>query len=372
MEANTAEFLEKLLDISRIMAESRDLDSLLHYAMEAAMELVNARQGHLILVAEDGSLNFQVMHGVADEISHSVLNRVLESQQPLLIHDALKHSQYGKSSSIRDYLLRSIMCVPLISRERLLGAVYVENRSLPNAFQEPHLDVLIFFSKQAAVLIENAILTANLQKAREELVTTREEERRRIRRDLHDGLGPSLAALRLELQAARNLVTSDTATSADLLEEVKGEIDDILGDVRRIVYELRPPALDELGLVSAIEEYMSTCERSSDLQFELIVPEKLPNLTAAVEVAVYRIVMEAITNVIRHAQAQHCQIQLMSLDQMLKLEIVDDGQGLSKQVRSGVGLASMRERVGELGGVLEITGDSGVRIKVELPLSIQA
>jgi signal transduction histidine kinase len=367
MEPNTVEFLERLLDMSRHMAEDRNPDSLLDYAMGAAMDLVNARQGHLILVEDDGSLNFQVMHGEPDEVSHSVLERVLSSQQSLWIPDALEHEEFGQVSSIRTYLLRSIMCAPLISRDHLLGAVYVENRSLPNAFQEPHLDALMFFSRQAAVLIENALLTANLQKAREQLVTTREEERRRIRRDLHDGLGPSLAALRMELEAARNLVSSDIDSSADLLEDAKDEIDDILGNVRRIVYELRPPALDELGLVSAIEEYITARERGGDLHFELIVPDSLPPLPAAVEVAVYRIAMEAITNVIRHAHARNCVVRL-ALDANLRLEIQDDGQGLPEKIQSGVGLSSMRERVGELGGTLNITNHAGTHIQVELPL----
>lgn len=367
MEPNTVEFLQQLLDMSRTMAENRDPDSLLDYALEAAMGLVNARQGHLILVEDDGTLNFHVMHGEPDEVSRSVLDRVLSTQQPLWIPDALEDQHFGTVSSIRAYLLRSIMCAPLISRNHLLGAVYVENRSLPNAFQEPHLDALIFFAKQAAVLIENALLTANLQKAREQLVTMREEERRRIRRDLHDGLGPSLAALRMELEAARNLVSSDISTSGELLEDMKTEIDDLLGNVRRIVYELRPPALDELGLVSAIEQYITTGERSGDLRFELIALDSLPPLPAAVEVAMYRIAMEAITNVIRHAQAKNCVVRV-SLDENLRLEIQDDGQGLPEKIHAGVGLSSMRERVGELGGTLRITSDAGTHIQVELPL----
>ncbi|HLA43859.1 MAG TPA: GAF domain-containing protein, partial [Aggregatilineales bacterium] len=198
METNTVEFLERLLDISRIMAENQEPDPLLEYAMQVAMELVNAEQGHLILMATDRSLEFRVTHGALEEISHSILNRVLENREPLRITDALSSEEFEGAPSIQDFRLRSIMCVPLISREILLGAVYVENRSNANVFQQPHLDVLVFFAKQAAVLIENAMLTASLQQAREQLVITREEERRRIRRDLHSELGPSLAALRLE------------------------------------------------------------------------------------------------------------------------------------------------------------------------------
>ncbi len=370
MEPKTVEFLQQLLDISRIMAESRDLDSLLDYALEAALDLVHAQHGHLILLKEDGTLHFRVSVGTADDISHTILNRVLATQQPLLIDDAVGHTEYGKITSVLNLALRSIMCVPLISRDQLLGGVYVENRTIANMFQPHHLEVLIFFAKQAGVLIENAMLATHLQKAHEALVTVRAEERRRIRRDLHDGLGPSLAALRMELAAARNLSSSNIAASSELIEEMKGEVDNILVDIRRIVYELRPPALDELGLISAIEEYIATCERNNELAFNLSVPDHLPPLPAAIEVAIYRIIMEAITNVIRHANADHCLVRL-SIDRAVLLEIHDNGQGLPEKLHAGVGLSSMRERIAELGGIFHINSHKGTHIKVELPFSIE-
>jgi two-component system NarL family sensor kinase len=163
----------------------------------------------------------------------------LGEQESLRITDALSSEDFFGAPSIQDFQLRSIMCVPLISQNKLLGAVYVENRSRANIFQQQHLDALVFFAKQAAVLIENAILTDSLQKARERLVTTREEERRRIRRELHGELGPSLAALRLEIDTAQMLLLRDTGEAAQLLNTMQDEVEDILTQVRRVIYELR-------------------------------------------------------------------------------------------------------------------------------------
>ncbi|MCB0234579.1 MAG: two-component sensor histidine kinase, partial [Anaerolineae bacterium] len=130
---------------------------------------------------------------------------------------------------------------------------------------------------------------------------TREEERRRLRRDLHDGLGPQLASLSLKADTARNLVEEDPATAARLLFDVKTQTQDAIGDIRRLVHGLWPPALDQLGLAGALSEQASALSSANGVQIVLAAPEALPSLSAAVEVAAYRIVTEALTNVVRHA-----------------------------------------------------------------------
>jgi signal transduction histidine kinase len=168
------------------------------------------------------------------------------------------------------------------------------------------------------------------------LVTAREEERRRLRRDLHDGLGPALASLTLKLDAARNLLARDRAATETLL-------------------------LDELGLVSAIREHAARNVSANGLRVLVEAPESLPPLPAAVEVAAYRITMEALTNVARHAQAHTCVVRL-SLPEAggrpqgspLQIEIVDDGVGLPADRRAGVGLTSVRERAAEIGGTCAV------------------
>src|SRR5215207_2863979 len=211
-------------------------------------------------------------------------------------------------------------------------------------------------------------LSADLQRSRERLVTAREEERRRLRRDLHDGLGPRLAAQTLKVGSARSLYHQDPAAADALLAGLETDIEEALTDIRRLVYDLRPPALDELGLVGAIREAAAQYGENG-LSISIRTPERLPVLPAAVEVAAYRIVQEALTNVVRHAHAGTCLVCL-SLNDVLELEITDDGVGLPADRRAGVGLSSMRERAAELGGtcVIEPVTSGGARVLARLPL----
>ena len=205
--------------------------------------------------------------------------------------------------------------------------------------------------------------------ARERLVAAREEERRRLRRDLHDGLGPALAGAALKVEAAENLLQIDAEAASRLLGDARAEIQDAVADVRRLVYALRPPALDELGLVGALREQAERLEVGERVRVEVDAPGRLDGLPAAVEVAAYRIALEAMTNVARHADAQACRVRI-SVNGVLELEITDDGHGLPSDYRTGVGISSMRERAEELGGTcgIERLDGHGTRVRARLPL----
>src|SRR5690606_27158181 len=174
-------------------------------------------------------------------------------------------------------------------------------------------ELLAGLARQAGAAIQSVRLTADLQNARQRLVTAREEERRRLRRDLHDGLGASLASIAMQIDAARSLVDEAPDASKLMLGELTAQVQETIADVRRLIYNLRPPALDDVGLAGALRQ-LAASHANKGLQIELIVPEVMPSLTAAVEVATYRIVQEALTNVVRHAQAQRCRVQL-SIDE---------------------------------------------------------
>jgi signal transduction histidine kinase len=223
-------------------------------------------------------------------------------------------------------------------------------------------------AKPAGVAVQAVRLTADLQWSRERLVSAREEERRRLRRDLHDGLGPALAASVLQLDAARRLIAVDPEAAEALLVELRDQTQESIADVRRLVYELRPPALDELGLVQALREQASRLGGDGAID----APERLPPLPAAVEVAAYRIATEAMTNVVRHAHATRCDVRL-SLNGGLVLEVEDDGSGLPPGCRAGVGLHSMRERAAELGGSCTVAGrpGGGTVVRALLPLGVR-
>ena len=269
-------------------------------------------------------------------------------------------------------LERDGLCIPLIHQGETLGYIVLGPRALNEAFSSTDLRLLDDLAPQVGVAVHAVRLTADLQRSREQLVLAREEERRRLRRDLHDGLGPQLAGLTLKLEAARNRLTDDPLADS-LLADLAKRTQDATADIRRLVYGLRPPTLDELGLVSALREGAAQYSQQglNGVRITIDAPENLPPLPAAVEVAVYRITQEALTNVVRHAEARICSVRL-TLDEQtgwLCLEIQDDGRGLSSTRRTGVGLNSMRERAEELGGTwtIESLSTGGTRILVRIP-----
>jgi signal transduction histidine kinase len=225
---------------------------------------------------------------------------------------------------------------------------------------------------QVAVALHALQLTLDLRRSRERLVFVQEEERRRIRRDLHDGLGPMLTAVAFQADAARNLIERDPGAAAELLKELRTEVSSSISEIRRLVYGLRPPALDAVGLVEALRQHagrFAEARQDGSLAVEIDAPPEVDDLPAAVEVAAYRIATEAITNAARHAHASRCRVRL-SAGESLEVEVVDDGSGWSDDAQAGVGLASMRERAEELGGTLAVTTalGGGSRVLASIPL----
>jgi signal transduction histidine kinase len=266
--------------------------------------------------------------------------------------------------------------LPLVYQNEQIGELRLAPRAPGETFTSADRALLNDLARQAGIAASAVRLTIDLQRlagelqhSRTQLVTTREEERRRLRRDLHDGLGPALGSLTLQLDTARNLFKSDPPAADALLVDLKTQVQTAIADIRRLVYELRPPTLDELGLVSALREQV-TRYRQPGLSITLNAPEHLQPLSAAVEVAIYRIAQEALTNVVRHAHAQHCVLTLEVDDHHVCLEVRDDGQGLPTDYRAGVGLTSMRERATELGGTCAIApvNAGGTRVFIRLPL----
>jgi signal transduction histidine kinase len=259
------------------------------------------------------------------------------------------------------------LAVPLVCQGETMGELRLAPRVPGEPFGEADRRLVAAIGVHAGIALYAVRLAADLQRARERLVAAREEERRRLRRDLHDGLGPTLAGLTLQLDAARTFLAGEPRGAA-LLLEMREQAQAALQDIRRLVDGLRPPALDELGLVCALREHVATYEHGETTVL-VEAPESLPLLPAAVEVAAYRIALEAVTNAVRHAQARTCRVRLLT-DGDFSLEIVDDGCGFAPEHREGLGLRSMRERAAELGGTCVIDGQPGrgTAVCVRLPL----
>ncbi|HEX6384640.1 MAG TPA: GAF domain-containing sensor histidine kinase [Anaerolineae bacterium] len=258
------------------------------------------------------------------------------------------------------------MDLPLTYQGEVIGHLICGPRVSGESFKKEEQRLLVDIARQAGVALQAVQSNADLQRSRERLVITREEERRRIRRDLHDGLGPALASQTLKIGSARALLKRDPEAADELLQQLETDSKAALQDVRRLVYNLRPPALDELGLLRAIQQ---DAPRHPGLVITFELPPGPLKLSAAVEVAVYRIVQEALANVVRHARASRASVRIET-GAALRLAVADNGQGLPAAYRSGVGLNSMRERAEELGGSFKILSarGAGTTIEVRLPL----
>lgn len=252
-----------------------------------------------------------------------------------------------------------IQAFPLIYQNELVGELIAGQRSAVEPLTPGDLQVLANIAQQTGAVVNSVRLAIELQNSRERLVTAIEEERRRLRRDLHDGIGPALASQTLKLDAASELVSSQPEQAIQLIQNLKSHTKTLVADIRRLVYDLRPPALDELGLAECLHAHVKQMmSHQHGLRIDLDIDEPLPKLSAAVEVAIYRITQEALTNVIKHADARRCNVTLQTAQSELVLQIVDDGKGLARPLKSGVGLQSMRERTEELGGRFSIADGS--------------
>lgn len=227
--------------------------------------------------------------------------------------------------------------------------------------------LLTDLAHQIGGAVHTSGLVDSLRAAAGQLVVAREQERRRLRHDLHDGLGPALAGLGLQLDAVQNLIEAGRPVG-DRIEVLRAGLRETVAEVRRIVEGLRPPAIDDLGLFGAVAELGHELAGGSGLTLDLDLPDQRPALPAAVEVAAYRVAQEALTNVVRHAGASTCRVTGSVADGALVLAFSDDGRGGVAPGR-GVGMSSMDQRAREIGGRVEVSSRGrGTTVTLRLPL----
>jgi signal transduction histidine kinase len=301
------------------------------------------------------------------------LGASLESADPLRVVDAITASVAEALKVDRAWVSPPgaevddprVVRVPLVHRDEPIGDLLVE---VPDGRRLSSADTALLhdIARQASVTVRAAQLAGDLQASRSRIVTAREEERKRLRRELHDGVGPSLAAILLMLEAARS--REDVATRDLLLVEIRDETKAAVAEVRRVVDELRPPAIDEVGLAGAIRQRAASLS-TDRLAFQVDSPGTSPPIPAAVEVAAFRIASEAMTNVAKHSGASRCRVDL-AFDRMLELTVSDNGQGSRRTPGNGVGWTSMTERAAELGGSCTIRdrSEGGLVVHAVLPL----
>jgi signal transduction histidine kinase len=272
----------------------------------------------------------------------------------------------------RDAALRRIPVIVISSMDEMESIVRCIDMGATDYLPKPFNPVLLHarISASLASLHEERMAVLREQFAR--VTAAQEEERQRIARELHDGLVPALASLNIRLRTVRKGLDQEDHPVAGEIEELAEQAQASIQDVRRLIRDLRPVALDELGLVPALREHLARCEREHNLVIEFLADEG-ERLPASMETALFRIVQEAVNNVLRHAQAGHVHVTLIRTVDRVTLRVADDGQGFDAQLpRSGrhFGLWSMRERVDQLGGHFEIrsTPGQGTTLTTVVPL----
>ena len=295
---------------------------------------------------------------------HDVLRAVADTLRlpyTAVVLDGVEWAAYGSAPAVTE-------SIALDYRGTAVGRLVIGLRAGESRLSRPDRAALELLAAPLAVAAHATRLSEELQRSREQIISSREEERRRLRRDLHDGLGTALTGIAFQADAARNLVRIDPERAEALLASLRSGAAEAIGDVRRLVYALRPPSLDELGLVGAIRRQVDHLD-SGATSVTLHAPDALPDLPAAVEVAAYRIVLEALTNATRHARARTIEVTVLAANASLEIIVDDDGDG-SAGWQPGVGMVAMRERVAELGGsLLAGPGVSGGRVDARLPIA---
>jgi len=260
----------------------------------------------------------------------------------------------------------AVETLPLVYTGRTVGALVVTPRG--DGLGRGDRLLLARLARQVAVAAHALVLAHEVARSREHVVAVREEERRRLYRDLHDGLGPSLAALALTVETARDVVPEEPDRAVALLDRALPRLRGTIDDVRAVVNGLRPPALDDLGLAGALTELATRFGAGPEVVVDVEVDD---GLAAATEVAAYRIVAEALANATRHAAAARVTVRVRRDGRLLRLAVTDDGRGIGPDAREdGVGLVSMRARAEEIGGglVIDASPGGGTRVRAWLPV----
>ena len=330
-----------------------------------------------IWLADGDALHLGAAHGEApkEKIAEDVGAMETLRRYP----DGLKPADLDPSSAYGAVLAQSgtALVLPLTHRGELVGALCLAPRSPGEDFTPADRRLLRDLATQAgaaahAVRLTVALHTSleHLRRSRERLVAAQEEERRRIQRDLHDGLGPVLASMRLRLEACLDATQETGDPLAGDLEQLYELVGQATGDIRRLVYDLRPPVLDQLGLAAALHQHCERFARESGIEVRFEAEEGLP-VPAAAEVALLRVAQEALHNVGKHARASRACVRLARSDGWLELEVQDDGVGFGPNghVSEGTGIGSMRERAELLGGTLQLSSShgAGTCVAVRIP-----
>jgi signal transduction histidine kinase len=317
--------------------------------------------GYIVETAEDGQQALEMLSAQSFDVV--LLDLIMPSMDGYQVLAQMKD----------DDALRRIPVIVISSSDEIESIVRCIEMGATDYLTKPFNPVLLHARLKASLASLHEERMAILRQQLAQVTAAQEEERRRIARELHDGVGPALASLNIRLRTARKLLERDHHPVAEEIEELAELAQANIQDIRRLIQDLRPAALDELGLMSALREYVARYQEEHGLEVALALPEGDERLPAPVETALFRIAQEALNNVAKHAQARRVEVAMTHDRGGVTLHIADDGRGFDPQAPqpgTHLGLWSMRERVEQLGGRFEVESapGAGTTVRAIIPL----
>lgn len=391
LEANR--HLLALNAIASTVSQSLSLDIILNNALDKALELIEAEAGGILLLDEKTkTLSYRAHCGLSDKfvqgaatlaVGEGVAGMAAQRGETLVVEDVSQDPRVSRRPLVDEEGLKAFVSVPLKSKERVVGVLNIASRS-PRTFSQQERQLLTALGHQLGIAIENAQLYEELhlkEQMRAELlrqiISAQEDERRRVSRELHDVTSQALSTIAVQLEALTIVPESSSEEIEKKVEGLKPVLAAASQEVRRLIYDLRPSLLDDLGLAAALRSCAHNSLDAAGIEVHLEVVSQEKKLPSQVEIALFRIVQEAITNIVCHARAESTYISLEFRDKGIAVQVEDDGVGfdpsqvdISAATGRGLGLLGMKERAELLGGALTIDTKpgSGTRLGVEIPI----
>ncbi len=395
MEQRILEANRNLLALNVIadaVSQSLDLDAILNSALDKVLELMKGNVGGILLLDEaTQTLSYRVCRGLSEEfvesisglrVGEGIAGMAAQQGEPIYVDNISQDPRLTRWTVIKEGL-RAFASVPLVSKNKVLGVMNIASHTL-RRFEPEDVQLLSSISNQIAVAIENVRLYDELREREGRrgdllrlVISTQEEERRRIARELHDETSQALTSLSLELGAVAGSLPPGADEAEAKLKGIQSIVTRTLDEIHKVIFELRPTLLDDLGLIPAIKWHAENYLEKAGVKVHLESAGQERRLPIEIETAVFRIIQEATTNIIRHAHAHSASISLEFAASSVAAHIEDDGRGfdLNNVVsaaggKRGLGLLSMKERIEHLGGILRIQSwpDKGTQIDIEVPI----
>lgn len=379
--------------IASTVSQSLSLDVILNSTLDKSLELIEAEAGGILLLDEKSqTLSYRAHCGLSDKfvqgaatlaVGEGVAGMAAQRGETLVVEDVFQDARVSHRPLVDEEGLKAFVSVPLKSKERVVGVLNIASRS-PRTFSQREVQLLTALGHQLGIAIENAQLYEELQLKEQmraellrQLISAQEDERRRVSRELHDVTSQALSTIAVQLEALTTVPGSSAKEIETKVESIKPVLAAVSQEVHRLIYDLRPSLLDDLGLAAALRScaHNSLDTAGIEVHLEVVGQEKM--LPPQVEIALFRIVQEAITNIVCHARAESTYISLEFRDKGIAVQVEDDGIGfdpsrvdISASTSGGMGLLGMKERAELLGGTLTIDTKSGggTRVGVEIPI----